>query len=205
MTDNQWNHIADKVNFNLEIDLQRFTKDVSLDSRVLDFGCGYGRISNTLVSRGYTDVYGIDSSIKMIERGKKEFPELSLKHSSSDLLPYPSDYFDAVVACAVFTCITSFEKRTLQIGELYRVLKPAGVLHLVDFTAERTNTHTSSFGITMLHSNPEELRQLVADFSILHEAVNDTNTIGGSPARSYSVFARKALNEQINKEIFNNL
>ena len=39
----EWDDVAEKVNFNLEMDCPTFQKHVSSTSRILDLGCGYGR------------------------------------------------------------------------------------------------------------------------------------------------------------------
>ena len=191
MSEHQWDKVADEVNFNLDIDLLRFTKEVAVDAKILDFGCGYGRISNALASHGYSNIEGVDSSLKMIERGQREFPELSLKHMTSEYLPYPDDSFDAVICCAVFTCIPSIEERAFQISEIYRVLKPSGLLHFVEFSADPSREFISTFGVAMCHSTPAELRQLTRMFSVSHEAITQTTTMAGNPAQCYSLLARK--------------
>ena len=107
MYPNEWNRVAKDVNFNLDIELDCLINEVPHQSRILDFGCGYGRISKQLYDAGYRNLVGVDSSVKMIERGKQEFPELSLEVNSGRTLPFPDGSFDAVVVCGVFTCITS--------------------------------------------------------------------------------------------------
>jgi ubiquinone/menaquinone biosynthesis C-methylase UbiE len=195
MHEHEWNKIAEEVNFNLEIDLERFSSEASTSMRILDYGCGYGRISRLLWDSGYRNVVGIDSSIKMIERGKREFPKLHLDVSSDETLPFLDNSFDAVVACAVFTCITSEETRLTQIKELCRVLKPGGLLHMVEFCSGWSRAFTSSMGVPMLHSSPEELRDLVSSLQIVNEEIFNTDTMGGNNASSYSLFARKSLNK----------
>ena len=196
MTEHCWDRVADEVNFNLEIDIRRFINVVSKDSKILDFGCGYGRISNELASYGYSAIHGVDSSLKMIERGIQDYPKLLLQNISGQELPYPDECFDAVISCAVFTCITSPEQRISQINELYRVLKPSGTLHLVEFCSEVSRTFTSGIGITMCHSTPEELRQLVNGFSPNNEEVIETTTMSNDQAQCYSLFAKKPLNKK---------
>ena len=198
MYQHEWNKIAEEVNFNLEIDIERFSTEVLVTHRILDYGCGYGRISKLLLSSGYQNIVGIDSSLKMIERGLREFPELNLDAVSGETIPFPDNSFDTVVACAVFTCITSKETRRTQIKELCRVLKPEGLLHMVEFCSASSRFFMSSIGIPMLHSSPEELRELISTLQIINEEIINTNTMGGKNARSYSLFARKPLNKTSN-------
>lgn len=199
MHQEEWNKVADDVNFNLEIDFNRFSNEVPSEHKILDYGCGYGRISNQLWGCGYKNIVGVDSSQKMIERGNEEYPYLHLSAVSGSSLTFPDHSFDAVVACAVFTCITDHEVRLSQISELCRILKPDGLLHMVEFCSESSKLFTASVGVPMLHSSPQELRDLVGTLQVVSEEIKKTNTMGGSPANSYSVFARKSLNKSSKK------
>jgi ubiquinone/menaquinone biosynthesis C-methylase UbiE len=195
----EWNKIAEEVNFNLDIDLVRTLDEIPVKSRVLDFGCGYGRVGKLLHDSGYRNIIGVDSSIKMIERGEREFPELSFQVNSGRTLSFPDNSFDAVIVCAVFTCITSQKTRLSQINELYRVLKPGGVLHMVEFCSEPSREFIASIGVPMLHSRPAELRELVSMLDIINEETATTKTMGGNAASSYSVFATKSLNKALQR------
>jgi ubiquinone/menaquinone biosynthesis C-methylase UbiE len=201
MYQNEWNKIAEEVRFNLDIDLERFIREVPTASDILDFGCGYGRISKLLCDADYRNIVGVDSSVNMIERGRQEYPELSLEISSGSVLPFSDASFDAVVVCAVFTCITCQDARVSQMNELCRVLKPQGLLHMVEFCADSSETLAPGMGVPMLHSSPAELRELVTALSIIHEEVVSTKTISGNSAKSYSLFARKTLTESSNERL----
>ncbi len=191
MYQQQWNKIAKKVNFNLEINTDIFTEHVPFNARILDFGCGYGRVSKLLWDLGYRNIIRVDSSAKMIERGKREFPELQLEILEENLIPYPDSSFDALIACAVFTCITSQKIRDRLIRELYRVLKPEGILHMVEFCSEPSKSFTANIGIPMLYSTPLELKELACMLEPVSEEINNTKTMGGDSENSYSLFARK--------------
>ena len=67
-----WDSVAKSVNFTLNIDLQEFRNHVPLNSTILDFGCGYGRVTNKLFNLGYESVVGIDTLFEMIARGNHE-------------------------------------------------------------------------------------------------------------------------------------
>lgn len=190
-----WNKIADQVNFNLDVDWDKFQELVDVKAKVLDFGCGYGRIVEQLSRRGYSDVVGIDPSYAMIERGCRSFPELSLLYNSGQDLPFYSHSFDAIIACAVFTSIPSSEERQAAVGEIARVLKPGGLLHLSEFCASEDRRFMSTMGVPMRYSTPEVLQRLFESFESVHSEVIDAKTMGGKPVSSYRTFVRKPVDK----------
>ena len=76
-------------------------KTLSLaDKKIIDVGCGSGRHTYALHSKGY-DVVGIDLSKSMIDIGKNLYPEIKLKvMSASQLVHYPNQY---QIALSLFT------------------------------------------------------------------------------------------------------
>ncbi|MDQ7730751.1 class I SAM-dependent methyltransferase [Halomonas sp. SpR8] len=190
-----WDKVATKVNFNLEIDSTRLLEMTDRKSKVLDFGCGYGRISNELTELGYTEVTGVDPSREMIERGKKMFPWLSLLQSAGTDLPFEDNVFDVIVICAVFTCIPSLEERSKVAAEITRVLKPGGIVHVSEFCSEESKSFISGLGLLMRYSGPQEIRDMFADCSFFQDEVVSARTMSGEAASSYRAFIRKPLNK----------
>ncbi len=191
MGSDNWDKVAHQVDFNLPIDRDRFCSIVGLKSKILDFGCGYGRIMKELIDCGYTDVVGIDPSSAMVERGLATFPELSLSHSNRAALPFADGSFDAVVACAVFTCIPSHEDRFKAASEIARVLKPSGFLHISEFCSEEARAFTSGLGMHMHYSKVEEMQNLFKMFKCVYEEVIGTTTMDGKPESSYRAFYQR--------------
>ncbi|WP_226684281.1 class I SAM-dependent methyltransferase [Shewanella indica] len=107
MTAQLWDKVANQVNFNLEIDVQRFCHLVKPDARILDFGCGYGRIAKQLKQLGYPEVLGVDPSTAMIKRGLSLYPDINLTQLPQLPLPFADETFDVVLSCAVLTCMSS--------------------------------------------------------------------------------------------------
>ena len=77
-----WNSVAETKTFTTPFDAALFARYVpSLDAKILDFGCGYGRTLAELAQAGYRNLCGVDLSDKLIERGKRLFPTLDLRVS----------------------------------------------------------------------------------------------------------------------------
>lgn len=195
MLECDWDKVATKVNFNLEVDGARLLGMIDRKAKVLDFGCGYGRISNELAELGLTELTGVDPSREMIERGRKSFPGLSLRYSAGTDLPFDDSAFDVIVICAVFTCIQSLDERRKVTAEITRVLKPGGIVHVSEFCSKESKSFISGLGLPMWYSSPKELRDLFADFSCLHDEVVNASTMSGEFASSYRAFIIKPLNK----------
>ena len=197
MSQGRWDSVANCVNFNLKIDCARLFEMTDREAKVLDFGCGYGRISNELAACGYTDVTGIDPSHAMIERGRRAFPGLNLLQSVGSDLPFDESSFDVIVICAVFTCIPSLGERLSVASEITRVLKPGGIVHLSEFCAEESESFMSGLGLPMRYSSPQELRDLFAGFLCSHAEIVSASKMSGEAVSSYRAFIRKPDNQAI--------
>ena len=190
-----WDSVAKEVKFNLDIDISEFTHLVPKEATILDYGCGYGRTCETLYSIGYEKMLGVDSSHEMIRRGNLEYPHLSLHKTQGSTLQYPDGYFEAIVLCAVLTCIPEHQAKKDVLAEIERLLKPGGILHMVEFCNETNKTFKSKMGVIMHHQQPSELRSLVGTFTELKFEVTQTQTMGGNNAHAVSYFGQKALNK----------
>ena len=191
MQSEQWDSISNTVNFNLEIETEKFGFLVPKNSKILDFGCGYGRNTDALYSLGYTNIQGIDSSKKMIDRGNSNFPHLPLSHNSKNTLPFKDGYFQSIIMCAVLTCIPNESSRNFMISELHRVLAPQGIIHIVEFCSETSKTFLSDIGVKMHYPSPDDFLESVAAFKTLDFKIKNTKTMSGRGANSLSFFGKK--------------
>ena len=99
--------------------------------RVLDLGCGKGRFANRLKEEG-AKVVGIDLSAAMLAGAEG----LDRVRASARRLPFADGAFDAVVAVEVFEHMVGLD---VVLGEARRVLRPGGVLAIVDKNAGSLN------------------------------------------------------------------
>ena len=107
--------------------LEKYTK---FNDRVLDFGCGNGRLLEIIGDKNI-DYRGLDISEKLIIEARKKYEELQWqfhKISGSESLPFPDNFFNVAYSVAVFHHLPSLEERQRLAKELYRVVCPGGVV-----------------------------------------------------------------------------
>ena len=114
--------------------MDRLTELVPLGSRGLDAGCGAGaRDVYFYWERGY-DIYGVDAVEENILEARRLHPEIADRVEVADLrrtLAYPDDSFGFILCNAVIQHIEPSVALGTTLPELFRVLKPDGVLQLM--------------------------------------------------------------------------
>jgi SAM-dependent methyltransferase len=201
-----WNDVARSIAFTLPIDAAQLGMLVATTGRILDLGCGYGRVAAQLRQLGHANVVGYDTSEEMIRRAAHDYPDLDLVHYTGLPLPEHSNCFDAVVACALLTSITEAAEREAIVAELYRVLAPAGVIHVTEFLRSPTFSYTgdgvcsSSLGIKMKHYREDELLNLLDPFETISVERITVPTLTGKEAVAVQYFGRKPPNQSFNTD-----
>ncbi|MEU7840924.1 class I SAM-dependent methyltransferase [Micromonospora sp. NPDC049114] len=180
-------------------------------ARILDFGCGYGRVMGELAEHGFRDVSGVDPSPALIERGRQVWPDLRFAVlESSPALAYPAASFDAVVLFAVLTCVPDDDAQRALIAELSRVLVPGGLLYVSDRllqdddarNRQRYRAHAQRFGApygvfttddgaVCRHHEITHLRGLLADFDLAEEDRIEVATMNGHRSQAVQVLGRR--------------
>ena len=128
-----WNSVAEEKKFTTVLDVELFSKYVSKDCKILDVGCGYGRILNELAEAGFTDLTGVDSAENMIKRGLREYPNLNLFANPDGAIPFEDNSFDAVILFGVLTCVPDNESQKELLNNIKKVLKPGGRLVIITY------------------------------------------------------------------------
>lgn len=195
--ENSWNKVAGEISFSLEPDLNKLATLMTKNAKILDYGCGYGRITNELQVRGYTQVIGVDTSIEMIKRGLKQYPLLDLRHVHNYEIPATLGKFDAVILCAVLTCIPVSEHRKKIIQSVYESLNDGGIIYCAEFQRSKTTAYSSAgrfkskFGVEMQHFLPTEIDGELAAFKKFDQYVSAATTITGGNTNAIHHFGQK--------------
>ncbi len=106
--------------------------------KILDIACGTGDSSIALYKQGFA-VTGVDIAEKMLEAAinknkklKKSSPTPLPEYipANAEVLPFPDNSFDGV---SISFGIRNFNKRQQCMNEIYRVIKPGGILAILEF------------------------------------------------------------------------
>lgn len=95
--------------------------------RVLDVGCGTGRLEVALAGRAR--LWGVDATPEMLEVARRKAPGARFKLARAEELPFKADWFER----AVLWLVVHLVDRPRTLAELHRVLAPDGRLGVATF------------------------------------------------------------------------
>jgi SAM-dependent methyltransferase len=138
----------------------RLLRQVGLQSlerlNLLEVGCGGGGLLLDLLRWGAdsTGLYGCDLLPERVALARRRLPStISLAVADGGALPYPAARFDLVVQFTVLTSVLDEALRRQISWEMWRVLRPGGVVLSYDFRFQGRNS-----SVRAIH--PREMRQL---------------------------------------------
>ncbi|MBE6337333.1 MAG: bifunctional demethylmenaquinone methyltransferase/2-methoxy-6-polyprenyl-1,4-benzoquinol methylase UbiE [Lentimicrobiaceae bacterium] len=127
------------------------------DSEVLDVACGTADSTIALAKAGVPRVVGVDISEGMLKVGEKKIEELnlnsviSLKVEDCENLSFNDNTFDAAF---IAFGIRNFEDKKKGLKELHRVLKPNGLLLILELSVPQNKILLSLYKLYFLHILP---------------------------------------------------
>jgi SAM-dependent methyltransferase len=114
-------------------DLEQLVSYAALGSKVLDVGCGNGRLFELLQDKK-VDYCGFDNCAPLIERAKTHFPAAKfLIGDALDLTFLGEERFDIVFSVAVLHHIPSRELRLQALKNINKVLNPKSLLVMTNW------------------------------------------------------------------------
>jgi SAM-dependent methyltransferase len=150
-----WDQVGPTKSFAHPVNVERLGSRLEPTSRILDFGCGYGRALGILRQHGYENLVGFDPAPSMIAGARARHPMIEF-HVLSDFrsIPLPNASVDAALVLAVLTCIPNNDAQRAIINEITRVLRPGGLLYISDMwlqsdvrNVERYERDAAKYGI----------------------------------------------------------
>lgn len=103
-------------------------------TRIVDAGCGYGRNLVHLLREG-CEVFAVDLNAEGIEHVRQlsasletGLPSANFQVAPVERMPFPDEFADAVICSAVLHFARDEEQFRAMLSELWRVLRPGGLL-----------------------------------------------------------------------------
>src|SRR5262249_48913188 len=128
-----WNRIGPTKTFAHPVNVEKLSRWVEPGSRILDYGCGYGRALGFLQSNGYRNLIGIDPAVAMIDAARTAYPDISFAFLNDFRnAELRAGSIDAVLLFAVLTSVPRNEDQRAIVAEITRVLRPGGLLYISD-------------------------------------------------------------------------
>ena len=120
----------------IDQEFRTFTELLKLrkTSKILEVGCGDGRFSKYLLKYGF-QVTAVDLSKNILDKlrkgikGTKYQKNIKLLEANSEKLPFPDNYFDAVICVHVLHHVEHIDKA---IGEMTRVTRKKGIVGFIE-------------------------------------------------------------------------
>jgi SAM-dependent methyltransferase len=206
-----WNTEGTRKVFGHPLNLERVSQWLNYESRILDFGCGYGRSLGELFAAGYRNLIGLDFSPAMIAAARARFPEIEFGVlESSWTVPMPQASVDGVLLFSVLTCIPTDDGQRALVAELHRVLRPGGLLYISDLSLQSDERNLARYardeskygkygvfdlpeGVTVRHHDLDWITTLTGDFEQVARDALEVLTMNRNPAKAFQWFGLKKV------------
>jgi SAM-dependent methyltransferase len=203
-----WDAAAAARQFAHPIDLELFAARVPRDARILDYGCGQGRLCGELAAHGFTRLLGVDSSPEMIRLARERNPGIEFSVVDGQHVPCEDASVDAALLFAVLTCIPETDSQRELVAGLRRALRPGGLLVISDYPLQADARNLERYarfahepdgygafrlpdGARLRHHRREWFDELLEGFRAERTVEIDARTMNGNPARILQLWATR--------------
>jgi SAM-dependent methyltransferase len=154
--------------------------------RVLDVGCGTGRLSAALVERARARVWGVDASPEMLGVAKEKVQGVAFKLARAESLPFKDGWFERVVLWLTLHLVD----RPRALAEVRRVLGDDGRVAVVSFD----ESHFDGFWLSRYLPSLEGVDR--ARFPTREQLVAELRAAGFGSVEAVRVDQRAALSRE---------
>lgn len=202
-----WDRVAHEKRFSHPLRLDWMGKYSNKQARILDYGCGYGRILGELAKAGFQNVFGVDFSEAMLARARVVVPQAGLVRNDGHSLAFQNECFDVLILFAVLTCIPDNNQQCELLAEVTRVLRPNGLLYVSDLLVnndsrnrERYERDEASYGcygvfelpegVVVRHHTKEWIEEITRPFRQLENDEFTVTTMNGNASAAFQYLGR---------------
>ncbi|WP_031479906.1 class I SAM-dependent methyltransferase [Maridesulfovibrio frigidus] len=203
-----WEEKGSLKNFSTPVQMDELKKHVSAGAKLLDVGCGYGRVMTELLDAGFTDVKGVEPSAALRRRVADEGRPLDVLPMNLGIIPFEDSSIDAALLVAVLTCIPEDKDQNSVMSEIYRVLKPGGIIYINDFLLNTDDRNVERYdhfqkkhgtygvfelegGGILRHFSDERTKELLSIFTAVEFKKVVYTTMNGNRANGFYYIGKK--------------
>lgn len=129
----RYDRYASLLSFGQDPRWRRFLVSRVEGRRVLDVACGTGAVSQELARAGH-EVVGLDQNEGMLAVARERMPGVQFVVGEAERLPFADGEFDALTVTYLLRYV---DDPTAAVRELARVVKPGGVVAMLEFAVPR--------------------------------------------------------------------
>lgn len=208
-----------EVNYRLAITRQHeippYLKEIVVkadqNNPILDIGCGVGGDISILKSKGFKRVFGVEIVSEALYFAKQKFGLNSIVQGNCESLPFRSEQFQCCLATNIIEHIL-YPPKLME--EIYRVLKPAGMVVINVPRASSMSDRILRWGGVVLHGKTSHIQKfslkkarklfMENNFSIIEEFESRGFDLdcpafrNSSVLRSFYRFLERVLRNELN-------
>lgn len=200
-----WDRVAGEKTFGHPLDVEFLEAVAGKSARIVDLGCGHGRLERALAGAGFAGVVAVDASLEMARRARRAAPAVAV--ADGDRLPFAASSFDAALLFTVLTCVPRDDAQRAIVAEVERVLRPGGALYVSDLLLQDDDRNRARYeldagrggaygtfaleGAAFRHHEPAWIESLLAGFERIERREIDVTTMNGHSARAFQWIGRR--------------